>query len=204
MSEISYNLYSYGGNNPITNGDPDGDIGFFLGCLIVGAAAGFISHAVVGAAKSKQKYNKVKPKEVLKEAVKGTVIGAAVGAAVGAVGKSVIKYVTTGTPQKVGKIGERMSGIWKNSGKKSFAPSKKLKIEHIRIPDKYIRNKSIMEVKNVKKLSLTQQIKDYQTISQQIDNGIDFILKTRSDTILSKPLQEFIREHNIIIRHLPW
>lgn len=59
-----------------------------------------------------------------------------------------------------------------------------------------------MEVKNVKKLSYTKQLKTYFELAK--DQNVKFILKTRSDTILTEPLKQAIKDYGIIVKWLPW
>ena len=62
-----------------------------------------------------------------------------------------------------------------------------------------------MEVKNVKNLTLTSQIRDTLTIANTYEaEELRFILKIRHTTKLSGPLQEFIKQNGIIIKYLPW
>ncbi len=56
-------------------------------------------------------------------------------------------------------------------------------------------------MKNVGSLSFTQQLRDYYTWCQQ--EGFKMILYTRRDTLLSKSLQELIRQGKIERRFLP-
>jgi len=51
-------------------------------------------------------------------------------------------------------------------------------------------------VKNVKRQSLTRQIRDFQDIAR--DRKIDFILKTNRNTKFTKPLQRAIDNGDII------
>ena len=69
-----------------------------------------------------------------------------------------------------------------------------------RIPDALTRT-TLTEVKNVKSLSFTRQLRDFHTYSQQ--NGLDFILYTRPNTTLSGPLQQAINNGSIIHKFIP-
>lgn len=69
-----------------------------------------------------------------------------------------------------------------------------------KIPDALTRT-TLTEVKNVKSLSFTRQLRDFHTYSQQ--NGLDFILYTRPNTTLSGPLQQAINNGSIIHRFIP-
>lgn len=69
-----------------------------------------------------------------------------------------------------------------------------------RIPDRLTAN-FLEEVKNVKYQSLTSQLRDFNIYSQQ--NNLQMILHTRSNTILSKPLQGLIDNGSIIHKIIP-
>jgi RHS repeat-associated protein len=69
-----------------------------------------------------------------------------------------------------------------------------------RIPDRLTAN-FLEEVKNVKYQPLTGQLRDFNIYSQQ--NNIQMILHTRSNTILSKPLQGLIDNGSIIHKVIP-
>ncbi|WP_143053817.1 putative toxin [Parapedobacter koreensis] len=69
-----------------------------------------------------------------------------------------------------------------------------------RIPDALTRT-TLTEVKNVKTLSFTSPLRDFLAYSQQ--NGLDFVLYTRPNTVLSGPLQQAINNGLIIHRFIP-
>lgn len=69
-----------------------------------------------------------------------------------------------------------------------------------RIPDALTRT-TLTEVKNVKSLSFTQQLRDFHIYSQQ--NELNFILYTRPNTTLSGPLQQAINNGSIIHTFIP-
>lgn len=76
-------------------------------------------------------------------------------------------------------------------------PKTKIEVDgRNRYPDRLTEN-TLEEVKNVKRLSLTKQIRDYYNYSQ--NNGLEMILHTRSTTKISGPLQDLI--DNGYIRH---
>ncbi len=68
-----------------------------------------------------------------------------------------------------------------------------------RIPDR-LNSNNLGEIKNVRYQSLTQQIRDEESISES--SGRTFTLWIRSNTVLSRPLQAFIRDNNIRIRYI--
>jgi hypothetical protein len=96
----------------------------------------------------------------------------------------------------VGKRGEQAVGV---SGLKPRIPSLTGTADY-RVPD-IVSKTTLEEVKNVKYLSLTNQLKDYNLFSKQ--EGLQMILHTRSNTNFSAPLQKFIQENRILIKHIP-
>ena len=70
----------------------------------------------------------------------------------------------------------------------------------VRIPDRLTAT-TLEEVKNVKSLSFTKQLRDFRTYSQQ--NELQMILYTRPNTVLSGPLQQQIQSGNIILKTIP-
>ena len=54
------------------------------------------------------------------------------------------------------------------------------------------------EVKNVGKQSYTRQLREYSKYARSQPEKMDFVLFTRSDTILSGPLKKEISNGNII------
>ncbi len=135
---------------------------------------------------------------------KAALVGAISGVAFGAIGKGVkavsgaikaskaIKY-TTGTAGEIGKIGEKISGIIKNT--------EKIRINgHIRIPDGLNRAKKLLqEVKNVKSLSLTSQIRDSMQYSKMMNYKMELFI--RPNTYLSGPLKQAIKDYGVIIKY---
>jgi len=69
-----------------------------------------------------------------------------------------------------------------------------------RIPDAVTDN-ALIEVKNVKSLSFTKQLRDYSAYSQQ--HGLDFVLYVRSNTKLSSPLSKAVDNGSIILKYIP-
>ena len=100
---------------------------------------------------------------------------------------------STATARALGVAGERAVGF---SGKKTAIQVG----SRTRIPDALTRT-TLTEVKNVKSLSFTRQLRDFHTYSQQ--NGLDFILYTRPNTTLSGPLQQAINNGSIIHSYIP-
>lgn len=100
---------------------------------------------------------------------------------------------STATARALGAAGERAVGL---SGTKTAIQVG----SRTRIPDALTRT-TLTEVKNVKSLSFTRQLRDFHTYSQQ--NGLDFILYTRPNTTLSGPLRQAINNGSIIHRYIP-
>lgn len=102
------------------------------------------------------------------------------------------------SPVLVGKLGELLSLIVKNT---SRIPSITNTAKY-RIPDQLLRDLRVLtEVKNVKNLSLSRQLVDFLVYSQKYN--FRFEIFTRSNTKISKPLQELIDKGLIIHRTLP-
>jgi hypothetical protein len=71
-----------------------------------------------------------------------------------------------------------------------------------RIPDALEKTTLILtEVKNVKSLSLTNQLKDFILYGQR--NSMEVVLRVRPTTMLSKPLQDAIKRGDLILQFLP-
>ena len=56
------------------------------------------------------------------------------------------------------------------------------------------------EVKNVKQLSLTSQVKDFLLFGEK--NAYQIILRVRPTTQLSKPLQELVQHGRILLDYI--
>ncbi len=83
----------------------------------------------------------------------------------------------------------------------NIGPRKMIEIHgRRRIPDG-VTDEVLTEVKNVKKLSFTHQLRDYLDISQKY--GLSFDLFVRQDTKLSEPLKEMLRNEMIQLRYIP-
>ena len=106
------------------------------------------------------------------------------GAAAIALGQGLLLYRGGAETVRRGQAGERLAGI---KGPKT--PVEVPGTGRIRIPDK-LRPKTLEEVKYVKSLSLTQQIRDFLEIAKATGRG--FVLKVRQTTKLSRPLQEAV------------
>jgi hypothetical protein len=72
--------------------------------------------------------------------------------------------------------------------------------ERVRIPDG-LTNTTLTEVKNVRSLSYTRQLRDFASYAES--NGLRFDLWARKATELSGPLQQAIRSGVINLRVIP-
>ena len=95
---------------------------------------------------------------------------------------------------ELGKIGEQSSGITKNTTTINING-------RMRIPDGYNPQMWLQEVKNVKSLSYTSQLRDYFSYAAQ--NYLKMELYIRQTTQLSRPLQNAIKSMGVVIRYLP-
>ena len=70
-----------------------------------------------------------------------------------------------------------------------------------RIPDELLSDQKIpREIKNVKYQGYTNQLKDFNQWAKQ--NGYQFILQVRPNTVLSGPLQSAIKSGDIILKYI--
>ncbi len=101
-------------------------------------------------------------------------------------------------PVLMGQAGERAAGITGPKG--PVGPGMSTKSGY-RIPDAINREaKELTEVKNVQRLSYTQQLKDYMNWCNQ--NGYTFVLIVRQGTKLSKQLENLVRQGKIDLRRI--
>jgi hypothetical protein len=98
--------------------------------------------------------------------------------------------------RSLGIAGERAAGI---TEKKSHI---RLPGGKIRVPDSVDTTRGVLtEVKNVRSLNFTSQLRDYSNFAQS--QGLRFELYVRSNTKLSRPLQNAINQGTIIRRNIP-
>jgi hypothetical protein len=96
--------------------------------------------------------------------------------------------------RKLGQAGEDAVGI--------VGPKSAINVAgRTRFPDALTRT-TLIEVKNVKALNLTSQLRDYISFAQQ--TARDVTLYTRPNTILSGPLKDAIKKGLIIRRDIPF
>ena len=182
---LGYNVYAYCANNPVMYMDETGESISLVACVVTGVLAG----GTIGAVASKMYYGKVNGWWVLGGAVVGGVIGYVGGAFFGASG---IKAGTLASKIKMSRIRQ----LGKIVGKLSSIPKNKTPIDSItkskkyRIPDFLSKEyKLIGEVKNVKQLSYTKQLKDYMLYAER--EGYTFFLQIRKTTKLSSTLKKW-------------
>jgi hypothetical protein len=97
---------------------------------------------------------------------------------------------------EAGRVAEAVVGIPAN------APKPSIRIPGsggLRFPDR-LTDKTLEEVKNVKYLALTQQIRDYLAYAQA--NQLTFILHVHPETKYSGPLQDLIDTGEIVRRKI--
>ena len=98
---------------------------------------------------------------------------------------------------ELGRLGEEAVGIPANAPK----PSIKIPESGVtRYPDR-LTQETIEEVKNVKYLAFTQQLRDYLAHAQ--NNDLTFILHARPDTTYSGLLRQLIDAGHIELRYIP-
>lgn len=95
----------------------------------------------------------------------------------------------------LGAAGEAASGLVKNTQRIASATA----TAAFRIPDG-LNATTLSEVKNVGRLSLTNQLRDFAWFARE--SGLNFELFVRPTTQLSGPLQQFIRDNGVILRIL--
>ncbi|MCU0649591.1 MAG: putative toxin [Gemmatimonadaceae bacterium] len=103
---------------------------------------------------------------------------------------------STAHARALGAAGEAASGITK-SYQRIESPTR---TAAYRVPDGLTAT-TLSEVKNVAKLSLTNQLRDFSIFAQT--NNLAFELWVRPSTQLSGPLQQFIKDQSIMVRLLP-
>ena len=212
---VSYNLFAYCNNNPVMYSDPTGHmpnwlkftIGAvaFVGAIALTVATGGGAAAVaLGVAKivSSVAVSTLISAGVgyLENGTQGAIDGAYNGFMFGslwACGGAVLKYIKvlnalSGTPNSMGQAGEKMAGIVKNT--KQYRVNGRW-----RIPDGITR-KYIQEVKNVKVLSFTTQIKDSLQLAKDMNRTLQLFV--RPNTYMTAPLRKAIITYGIKVTYL--
>jgi len=95
---------------------------------------------------------------------------------------------------RLGRLAERAVGIPEGA-------KKLIEIgDRLRVPD-WIKEKKLLEVKNVAKQGWTAQLKDYAEFAKS--NKLQFQLYVRSDTELSRKLRKAQAAGQVTIKHIP-
>ncbi|CAM3529392.1 putative Rhs family protein [Xenorhabdus nematophila ATCC 19061] len=178
--EGGLNLYAYVGNDPVNFIDPTGQWGETV-------SLGLDALPVVGALKGGYEFFREPSWINAGVAVAGIVPGGKV-AAKGA------KWAS-----KAGREGEAaVKSVYNIGDKRKISVGE----DRYRIPDGiHTIDKTLNEVKNVKRQGLTRQLKDYSAYAQE--KNLDFNLFIRPDTKVSKPLQEQIDKGLIKRKDIP-
>ena len=201
-SPLSYNLFAYCMNNPVNRFDVNGNwsmpnwLKVTVGAVALAGAIALTVATGGGAAAVAVGVAKVVGSVVLSTAVsagagylnngkQGAIDGACNGFMFGslsALGGAAFKYAkvhsaTTGSPNSMGKAGERMAGI-DQSAKGPIQINGRT-----RIPDA-MTDTTLTEVKNVKYISNTQQLRDFAAFAN--DTGRSLELWVRPTTRIAK------------------
>jgi RHS repeat-associated protein len=182
----SLNKYSYTYNSPLPYRDPDGhivdtllDIGFIIWDL-----HDLVKH----------------PSRENATALGLDVVGAAIPFATGLgkgfkLAKALEQARRLQEARRLGKEGELTAGIARNTERIVSLTG----TAAFRVPDE-ITKSAIREVKNVKELALTNQIKDLLLYAQK--EGKQLTVVVRKDTNLTKPLQELVEKGTVRLEYL--
>lgn len=193
---LSFNRYAYGSNNPQKYVDPDGRVietawdvaSIAMGVASTGAniAAGNYGKAavdVVGVV--------VDTAAMLVPGVPG---GAGAGIKAFRAADEVADVVTSAN--QIGRAGEdAVQAAYDIGSKQKFSINGR-----DRIPDG-VTDTVLSEVKNVKSMSYTQQLRDFSDISSQ--KGLRFDLYVRPSTKLSSPLVRAVQDGRINLKVIP-
>ena len=191
-----YNMFAYCGNNPIMRTDPSGqfwidddiDMDDFL---LEGAGAGGVWGGYgLGSSyhcyliKNKTEINDARVCGYYTTSSASSISNASSAIVTGAVTvtdnmttKSIAEVATKGTPNHIGKIGEALAGI---------NPKAKVSIQingRTRVPDA-LTDSTLVEVKNVRYISNTQQLRDFADYANATGRTLE--LYVRPTTRVSK------------------
>jgi RHS repeat-associated protein len=179
------NLYGYVLGDPVNFIDPTGEIWNFVGGFVLGFGGDVLYQMVVEG----KSWNCVDTGQALIAGALGTVGG-------GGLDKLLKLKNGAKTAGQIGREGEAAVQAAFNIGKK-----KKFTINgRDRIPDG-VTNTTLSEIKNVKSLSYTKQLRDFADIAQQ--QGLQYDLYVRPSTKLSGPLLQAVQNGTINLKFIP-
>lgn len=203
-SLLSYNLFAFCMNNPINRSDDNGNwsmpnwLKITIGAVALAGAIAFTVATGGGAAAVAVGVAKIVGTVVASTAIsaslgylengtQGAIDGACDGFLFGSLSAcagAAIKYAnvhaaTTGTSNSMGKVGEGLAGI-DQSAKQPIQINGRT-----RIPDA-LTNTTLKEVKNVKYLSNTQQLRDFAAYANNTGRSLE--LWVRPTTRIAKPV----------------
>ena len=176
------NLYRFNNGNPVSFGDP---LGLCPNCR--NELSSRFNAEAVGFQEN------LTPRDRL--ALGGMAVGAAVGG-LGVIALTSGSMAAGASARSVGIAGEAAVGIAKNTTRIASSTG----TAAFRVPDGLTKT-TLTEVKNVVKLRLTNQLRDFAAFAAGMKRGFDPVVRGR--TKLTKPLQEFIQNHGINLKFLP-
>ena len=180
------NLYAYAGNDPVAYSDPFG---------LCTPPDSPVCQFITGVADGVRGLEHLQPAMLAVASLPTLGVGEAAPIVLGLGGAG---RVGSGIAQAraLGQAGEAAAGIVKNT---EHIPSATGTAAY-RIPDG-LTPSTLTEVKNVAKLALTNQIRDFAAIAKATGKGFDLIV--RSTTEFTGSLREFIAKQGINVKFLP-
>ncbi len=174
---LGANMFAYCNNNPVCRKDREGFdwesfAAFGTALILIGvAAAAIIFTGGTGAV------------ALAGMGVTAGVADATIFSGITVTIGALIQAVTSGgkKPTELGKEGERQAGI-NQSEKKSYEVNGRT-----RTPD-HVDSESLTEVKNVKTIYRTLQIKDYENIAQSLHLGLKLVVRSGLGTRVSRTI----------------
>jgi hypothetical protein len=209
-NDLSWNRYAYVENNPVNATDPTGELAM-LGTALIGGLVDFSFQVAINAMEGKTGGELLEGTG--KAFVRGAIIGATgyglarVGARALEVGQAARRAqkvraaaaMRTAQARQLGQAGEAAAEIVKNTTRIPSASG----TARYRIADVLNSEARLIgEVKNVGRLSYTNQLRDFVSYAEQV--SYRFELTVRQGTRLSGPLQRAVDAGQItLLRTLP-